>query len=199
MELLHPFLPFVTEEIYHELRDRNEGDDLCVRQARPVEIEDESAFNNLLKQGDLLKNAITGIRDARNKAQLKPKDSIRLYYQSTENKLYKTISPILSRQVNSSLPEEVVEPVSGSINVVIGRDRFYILSEKPVDTAAQVEELQKELLYLKGFLESINKKVDNDRFVQNAKPEVVNLEKKKKADAESKIRLLEQSLKEISA
>ena len=82
----------------------------------------------------------------------------------------------------------------GTIAVVIGKEKFYIAAQQPVDTGLQKEELLKELTYLKGFLESVNKKLSNERFVQNAKPEVVQLEQKKKADAEQKIKVIEESL-----
>ena len=84
-----------------------------------------------------------------------------------------------------------------TITTVIGKDKFYIESAKPVDAGAQKEELVKELEYLRGFLISVEKKLGNERFVQNAKPEVVELERRKKADAEVKIRTLEESLANI--
>jgi valyl-tRNA synthetase len=81
-----------------------------------------------------------------------------------------------------------------ALTIVVGKDKFYIRSQAPVDTTAQREALQKELEYLKGFLLSVEKKLSNERFVQNAKPEVVETERRKKADAEEKIKGLEESL-----
>jgi valyl-tRNA synthetase len=85
-----------------------------------------------------------------------------------------------------------------AITVVVGKDKFYIKSQAPVDTAAQREQLQKEVDYLKGFLLSVEKKLSNERFVQNAKPEVVEIERRKKADAEEKIKGLEESLEALA-
>ena len=88
----------------------------------------------------------------------------------------------------------VTEPVSGSVGTVIGKDQFYIETEQPMQEGNQKEELLKELAYLKGFLVSVEKKLGNERFVQQAKPEVVEMEKRKKDDALSKIKVIEASI-----
>jgi valyl-tRNA synthetase len=198
MEMLHPFIPFVTEEIYQHLRERASGDDLCITRMRGNSEEYFLAApqnaDAYLAQGELLKAAISGIRDARNKAQLKPRDAVQLFCQSNEAATYRTIAPILAKQVNAESFGFTNEPVTGSITQVIGKDRFFILSETQADTGQQQEEMKKELDYLRGFLLSVNKKLENEKFVANAKPEVVEMERKKKADAEEKIRTLEESL-----
>ncbi|HNP54236.1 MAG TPA: valine--tRNA ligase, partial [Ferruginibacter sp.] len=145
-------------------------------------------------KGKILQDAISGIRDARNKQQLKPKETIALYIQTANQETYAEIASILSRQVNASEISYVNETVPGSVNVVIGKDSFYLVSEKPMDTASQRQDLEKELEHLKGFLLSVEKKLGNEKFMANAKPDVVALEQKKKADAETKIRVVEESL-----
>jgi valyl-tRNA synthetase len=198
MELLHPFMPFVTEEIYQHLRERATGDNLCIAQ-----IKTDETFTDLLsgkpatdylEEGNLLKAAISGIRDARNKAQLKPKETIKLFCQSTEKATYTTIAGILSRQVNAESFNFTDTPVDNSIHIVISKDRFYIIAETQQEAGNQAVEMEKELEYLKGFLLSVDKKLSNERFIQNAKPEVIELERKKKADAEIKINTLTESL-----
>jgi valyl-tRNA synthetase len=188
VQLLHPFMPFITEEIYHLLAERT--DDICVKQLAPVQPADKT----ILLEGQLLKDVISGLRDARNKNQLKPKETIKLCVQTTENSLYTAIESILTKQVNADSITFVKDPVPNSIATVIGKDKFYITSEQPVDIASQKAEMEKELEYLKGFLVSVDKKLGNERFVQNAKPEVVALEQKKKADAQAKIKVIEESL-----
>jgi valyl-tRNA synthetase len=188
VQLLHPFMPFVTEEIYHRLRDRE--DDLCVRQFAPA----AQADKNILQQGDLLKKTISAIRDARVKNNIKPKTPVTLHIQSSDNSVYSAISSILSRQVNAESIGFVQDSVSDSIAVVVDKDRFYLQTEAALDTSAQREQLMKDLEYLKGFLVSVEKKLGNERFVQNAKPEVVEVERRKKADAEEKIKAIEESL-----
>ena len=191
MQLLHPFMPFVTEEVYHLLAQR--ADDLCIRPYAAIERPDPA----VLAQGTLLKEAITAIRDARNKAQIKPKEPIDLSIQSGQGKAYEEVLPILVRQVNARNASMTQEMTAGALTVVSGKDKFYIAAEKGVDTGHQKDELQKELTYLKGFLESVDKKLGNERFVQNAKPEIVAVERKKREDALAKIRTIEESLAHI--
>ncbi len=194
MVLLHPFMPFITEEIYHELAERKEGDDICIAQLAPASIADEA----ILSYGKLLQESITGIRDARNKAQLKPKESISLFVQSEIADSYQVIGDILIKQVNASSLEITDKTIADAIPAVAGKEKFYLVSSSPIDMGSQKQELMKELEYLKGFLLSVEKKLGNERFVQNAKAEVVEIERKKKADAEMKIRMIEESLTNLN-
>jgi valyl-tRNA synthetase len=186
--LLHPFMPFITEEIYHQLSERD--DDLCVKQITPAEEAD--AF--VLQQGKLLQQTITAIREARVKNNIKPKETIRLHVQSADKRSFDLIEEILLKQLNAESISFVDDAVSNAITVVVGNTKFFIETEQELDTASQREQLQKELEYQKGFLVSVEKKLSNERFVQNAKAEVVELEKRKKADAEEKIKALQESL-----
>lgn len=188
MHLLHPFMPFVTEEIYHQLKERN--DDLCVKQQSTV----DSPQSTVLAQGNLLKNVITSLREARAKNQIKPKDIIKLHIQTTTKENYVSIEEILKKQVNAESISFVNDAVSNSIVVAIENEKFYLEAEKEIDTAALKESLEKDLAYQKGFLESVMKKLGNERFVANAKPEVIAAEQKKKADAEARIKTIEESL-----
>ena len=192
MQLLHPFMPFVTEEIYHQLRDRD--DDITISQYPGIKNPD----NKILEKGNLLKEVITALRDARNKAQLKMKDTIRLHIMTDGKDLYQDIETILAKQVNAESVAFTRESVSNCINVVIQKDKFFIETTTELDTTSQKEQLQKDLDYYKGFLQSVEKKLGNERFVQNAKPEVVEIERKKKADAEARIRAIEESLANLS-
>ena len=187
MQLLHPFMPFLTEEVYHQLGQQTT--DLCVKQFESAALVNES----VLKQGELLKQTITAIRDARVKNNIKPKEPVKLHIQGSGNE-FAAIETILKKQVNAESLALVNDTVANTITTVIGSNKFYIESEQQLDTGAQKESLQKELEYQKGFLQSVDKKLGNERFVQNAKPEVVEAERRKKADAEEKIKALEESL-----
>ena len=191
MVLLHPFMPFVTEEIYHLLKQQE--NDLCIKQQDIFPALNES----ISIRGKLLQNAITAIRDCRMKNQLKPKDPVKLYIQTSSPDDYRAIEFILSRQVNTEGIGYVDEMPTRTIIIPEGKDKFYIEANQAVDPAGQKEELLKEINYLNGFLASVNKKLGNERFVQNAKPEVIELEKKKQADAEAKIISLKESLESI--
>ncbi len=188
MQLLHPFMPFVTEEIYHQLKDRN--DDITVKQFPVTKKTDNAVLGN----ATLLKEVITAIRDARVKAQLKPKDTIRLHIHSATKITYQPIESILAKQVNAELIAYTNDPVTGCINVVVNKDKFFLETTVELDTSSQKEQLQKDLDYYKGFLISVDKKLSNEKFVNNAKPEVVEVERKKKADAEARIKAIEESL-----
>jgi valyl-tRNA synthetase len=190
MELLHPFMPFVTEEIYHELESREANDDICIKQQSEI----KKPKSEILIQGSLLKEVITAIRDARNKNQLKPKDSIQLHILAANNQSYQPIESILLKQVNAFSISYTDASVANSITVVVQKDKFFIETTTELDTTSQKDQLQKDLDYLKGFLQSVEKKLSNERFVQNAKPEVIEIERKKKADAEEKIKTIQESL-----
>lgn len=192
MQLLHPFMPFVSEEIYHQLR--NQTDDLCIKQFTPAEESDAS----VLQRGELLKQTISAIREARIKNNIKPKDVIKLHIQSNDEKAFGSIENILSKQVNAPSISFVKDAVANTITMVVGTTKFFIETETALDTSSQKEQLLKDLEYQKGFLASVEKKLSNERFVQNAKPEVIELERRKKADAEQKIKALEESLASLS-
>jgi valyl-tRNA synthetase len=188
MQLLHPYMPFVTEEIYHLLQERN--DDLCVKQLTAF----TKADAQILQQGNLLKDVITGIRDVRNKNQIKPKEQIELHIQTAVAATYQSIESILAKQLNAKAVLYVNDKVAGTISTVIGNDKFYITSEQPINTGSQKDDLLKDLEHQKGFLSSVEKKLSNEKFIANAKPEVLALEQKKKADALSRIKAIEESL-----
>jgi valyl-tRNA synthetase len=191
LQLLHPFMPFITEEIYHRLK--NQLDDLVIKQYPAYEAVDK----NILQNGLLLKETITAIRDARNKNQIKPKETIRLHIQTDTPENYKPIEAILLKQVNAENAGYTNKAVSNTIAIVVQKDKFYIETAAELNTTSQKEQLLKELNYHKGFLASVEKKLSNERFIQNAKMEVVEFEQKKKADAEAKIKAIEESLEAL--
>jgi len=174
--------------------ERNEGDDLTIKRMQKY----RGQHADVLKQGELLKEVITAIRDARNKTQLKPKDRVKLHVQTSDTSIYRNIEDILQKQVNAESVGYVTESVPNSVNIVIQKDKFFIESENQADTSSQKEQLQKDLNYFEGFLASVEKKLGNERFVQNAKPEVVEIERRKKADAEAKIKAIRESLESLN-
>jgi len=191
LQMLHPFMPFITEEIYHSLKEQK--DDLIIKQSPDI----QSPNTNLIAQADTLKELITSIRDTKQRNSIKPKDSIKLHIETADPSNYSTISNILLKQVNAEELLFTDKTVNGTITVVVKKDKIYIESENKADTASQKAELLKDLDYLKGFLNSVEKKLNNDKFVQNAKAEVIDLERRKKADTEAKIKVIEESLDAI--
>ncbi len=193
MQLLHPFMPFVTEEIYHEIAQRKEGDDLIIRQFGNLPAADE----NMLALGSRVQEAIAAIRDARNKNNIRMKEEIVLHIQTGQKNVYQKAEGILKKQVNAGAILFTQEVVANTVTLVVGKDKLYIGTDKVMDTDAQKAELVKDLAYQRGFLASIEKKLSNERFVQNAKPEIVENERKKKADAEARIKAIEEGLRAI--
>ena len=133
LQMLHPFLPFVTEEMYHQLSARKEGDDLIIKQLPPYELKNDA----LLEEGQQLQDLITAVRDARVKNGLKPKDKIRLHLQLMNNKVLGSTESILKKQVNADELKHVEEAPPESFSIVSGTSKIYMLSDVKVDTRAQ--------------------------------------------------------------
>jgi valyl-tRNA synthetase len=188
LQLLHPFMPIITEEIYHQLKERNH--DLTIK----LKTKDQEPKTEILQQGKLLQQVITTLREARAKNNLKPKEEIVLHIQTQQQESFASINSILAKQVNASAIYFVAETVANTTVVAIESDKFYIESNKEIDVVALKQELLKDLEYQKNFLQSVDKKLSNERFVANAKPEILAVEQKKKADAEARIKTIEESL-----
>lgn len=191
--LLHPFMPFITEEIYHHLASRAPGDDLCIKTIAPAKTEGDA---EVLAAGTLLKEVITALRDLRNRQQWKPKDALFITIDTPQPATYQRFEAVLAAQAHASLAYGS-GPVEGTIATAVQKDTFYVKSSAAVDNSKQKEALQKDLEYQQSFLQSVEKKLGNERFVQNAKPEVVAAEEKKKADALARIAAIQQSLSSL--
>ena len=196
MQLLHPYMPFVTEEIYHLLEER--ADDLCVKEY----TETKKADKELLKVGQILKEDITAIRDAKKKYEVKNIEKLSYMLNPPAQTFYSLNTSalnLLQKQTNIYYSEDRKgeDVVEYSKNEILARssDRtFFIHLNKSIDKSGQKESLLKDLEHQKGFLLSVEKKLSNEKFVANAKPEVLAMEQKKKADALSRIKAIEESL-----
>jgi valyl-tRNA synthetase len=195
LQWLHPFMPFVTEEIYHLLQERKLGDDLCIKQfGLPAEADPQ-----ILQEADHLRLFLTVARDFRQQHQLRNSDSIsRIVLPARIFGETESVNDIIRKQLNATVLDygetQAADGTDFHMIPFMGYQAGFQTALK-LDTAKQKIELEKELGYYQGFLESLNKKLSNERFVKNAKPEVVDLEKKKKADTEEKIAAIELVLK----
>lgn len=187
-QLLHPFMPFITEEMYYLLSKKE--NDLCVKQFDIINEPDKE----ILAEGELLKKIISALRDARSKNQLKPKETIKLHIQSDNGKMYKNIESILAKQVNAESIFYTNDTIADAIVVAAEKDKFYIESKNPIDKEFLKAQLLKDLEHQRNFLQSVLKKLDNERFVANAQAGAVEHEKKKQADAAERIKTIEESL-----
>lgn len=192
LKLLHPFMPFITEELYHDelFGERGEMDCCIVADYPKIGNTDEQ----LLKEGELIKELISEIRNVRNTRQLSPKEGLPLSIKVNSTLAYEKWTNIIFKLAVISEIELVNEKIAGAANFMVGKDEFFIVLNENIDLDAERERLTKELHYLQGFLKSVDAKLSNERFVQNAKPEIIANERNKKADAESKINIITESL-----
>ncbi|MGN7204765.1 valine--tRNA ligase [Pedobacter sp. SAFR-022] len=195
LSLLHPFMPFITEEIYHdEIFGEKEEMDCIIVASYPVPGTIDTA---LLKDVETIKELVAGVRNVRNTKQLSPKEALPLNIKVNSAVDYQQWMNILFKLANISAVEFVNDKVSGAVNFMVGSDEFYIPLEENIDVEAEKARLNGELNYLEGFLKSVNAKLNNERFVQNAKPEIIQNERNKQADAESKIAIIRESLSSL--
>jgi valyl-tRNA synthetase len=194
LKALHPFMPFITEELWHELQERSEGDCIIVAQWPPVKKYNKS----ILEEGTIALEVISEIRNTRNTKNLSPKDPLKLQVRSEDSAISKTFWPVIRKLSNLSEISIVSQAPGGtSTGFIVRTQEFFIPLEGKIDAAKERDALLKDLDYLKGFIASIDKKLSNEKFVNSAPPQVVEIERKKKADAEAKIRSIEESLSRL--
>ncbi len=193
LKVLHPFMPFITEELWHLIGVRKEKE--CIMMA---EWPKQSSYNSeIIFDGNIVKTIISNIRDLRQSVGLSPKKSIKLFY--LEGGYWNTnFDSVKSKLANlesiNSTPLGIKLSYAYSISSPIGATTFYVPMDENINFDIEKKRLSEELEYNKGFLISVQKKLSNERFVQGAKPEVLEMEKKKQADAESKIKAIEEQL-----
>jgi len=194
MVALHPFMPFITEELWHQLRERAEGDD-CMKQCYPKPA---TADNALIQKVETAKDVIAKIRDLRNQNQLKPRDPLTV--QISESQSARTMfsqeglrEMVMKLAVLSELEFTDAEPANAK-SFISGTEKYYVLLSQQIDTAAEREKILKELEHQRGFVRSVEAKLSNERFVSGAPAQVVENEKKKMADGLARIQILEESL-----
>ncbi|MFK7797521.1 MAG: class I tRNA ligase family protein, partial [Aureispira sp.] len=199
MTLLHPFMPFVTEEIWSHLRaNRAEGDDCVVSKWPTAGAFDEAFLYNI----SIVKDLVGSVRDLRNKNQLPQKSLLPLLVQDNEAGQQFLAEAGLTESIEkiaylSGLNFTKEDEHEGA-GFIAGTSQYYLLFEKKVDVAAEREKLETELKQKLGFVKGIEKKLGNERFVNNAPAAVVEKERKKLADGQARIVLLEESLKKLN-
>ncbi len=192
LKLLHPFMPFISEELWHELAARGPREYLTVahwpRPAPPA----TSAM--LLADMDKALAVVAGIRAVRNQKGLGPNKPLVLVAKTDEPELFAAYEGILRKLGGLAELTFADAGPAGAVSFVLGGSEFFIPLEGQIDVAAERARLEKELAYAQGFRESVQKKLGNEKFAANAKPDVLAREQQKLADAEIKIAALEQAL-----
>ncbi|WP_316779896.1 valine--tRNA ligase [Pedobacter antarcticus] len=192
LSLLHPFMPFLTEELWHDEIFGEKGELDCIIVAPyPVSGPADAA---LLKEVELVKGIVAEVRNIRNTKQLSPKEALPLDIRVNSETDYAKWKPVIGKLGNISEMNFVQEKVAGAAAFMVGKDEFFVQLNETIDVEAEKIRLNEDLVYLQGFLKSVDAKLSNERFVQNAKPEIIQNERNKKADAESKIAIIEESL-----
>ncbi len=188
LKLLHPFMPFISEELWSELNDRKDNESLII-----AEWPKAGAFdNNLLAQADVAFQVITQIRKTRSDRGISPREVLSLH-QKEKSPEVETFLPVVKKLGNiSELTTGGSKPSGASF--LSGSNEFTVPLEGKIDADKERETIQKDIDYHRGFLVSVNKKLENERFVSGAPANVLDNERKKKADAEAKIRMLEERL-----
>ncbi|HAR20331.1 MAG TPA: valine--tRNA ligase [Cytophagales bacterium] len=196
LKVLHPFMPFISEELWHELRQRGEKDCLIVA-AYPTAAALATSQFQVLKEFELAFEVVTGVRAIRNTKQIPLKNALELRVRANSEDVYKKFGGVVQRLANVSAILFVKDQQDKCLSFLAKTDEIFVPIGELLDENKEKEALQKELAYLEGFLESVNKKLSNERFVQNAKPEIIQNERNKKADAEVKIKALTEQLSVI--
>ncbi|GAB2479264.1 valine--tRNA ligase [Hymenobacter qilianensis] len=192
LKLMHPFMPFITEEIWHELAERGEKEYVCV--AAWPKPQPMSNAADILSRMDKVLEVVAGVRNVRNQKGIGPNKPLTLAAKTDETALLRDYDGVIRKLAALTDISFVDAAPTGSVSFVLGTGEFFIPLEGHIDLGAERERLTKEIEYARGFLESVMKKLSNEKFVQNAKPDVLERERQKQADAEGKITALEQSL-----
>jgi valyl-tRNA synthetase len=192
MKMVHPFMPFITEEIYQGFSENGPRESICVA-AMP---EFDAADAQLLAEMELINETVTGVRKFRNDKGLSPKDPIELSIKTAEQSTFEKYEALMEKFLNTSAINYVQDQVENTGSLRVRTHELYIPLGS-IDVEAEREKILKEIEYQEGFLVKVNKKLSNERFVNNAPEQVVALERKKQADAESKLNLLRESLAQL--
>ncbi len=194
LKLLHPFMPFLTEELWHWMGERKGPEDAIVVAPWPVASAVDAA---LLEDFEVFKQIVSEVRTIRKDNQVPNKEKLTLHHMAGEG--YPAyLEPGVMHLCNLEAVSAVTEKVPNSFGFLVGTHAFYLPFGANVDVEAEKAKLQKELDYIRGFRKGVESKLANERFVQNAPDQVVDLERKKLTDADAKIAAIEAKLAEFS-
>ena len=190
MKILHPFMPFITEDIWHLLKERQDGDDLIIAQQPAQKVVDNDILNQFLFTQDVINN----IRKIRAEKNISMKEAIELIVVDKDGSVNKEFDAVIMKLCNVSSVNYVTETPQDAFGFLVKATEYFIPVTDNIDTEAEIKKLEEELAYAQGFLKSVEAKLSNEKFVNGAPAAVVDKERKKKSDAEAKIKVIEQQL-----
>ena len=190
LRMLHPYMPFITEELWQALSERKEGESIMVALMPTAKNVDTDLLNAFEK----VKETISGIRTIRLQKNIPNKDSLELEIIGEHNDAY---NPVISKMGNITEIRTVNEKNPQAMSFLVGTTEFAVPMGNNIDIEAELAKLEADLVYQQGFLNSVMKKLGNEKFVANAKADVVDAERKKQADAESKIKTIEETIQSL--
>ena len=190
MLTLHPFMPFITEEVWQALADRQPGESIMVtQQPRPEQTNDL-----LTADFEVVKSIVAGVRSIRLDRNIPNKESLTLQVVTGDhNEAY---NPVIMKMCNVDTIVRAPKDATAA-SFMVGTTEYAVPLGNTIDVAEEIQKMEAEIDYLEGFLRSVMKKLGNEKFVANAKPEVVAVERKKRADAESKLALLRENVAKL--
>ena len=191
LQLLHPFIPFITEELWQNMQPRKNGESIMMSLLPQINDIDENILNNF----ETAKEIVSGIRNARIQKNIPNKTNLDVYIKGNHNEYFDCIiSKITNLKSLQKYSEELAE---NTINFLVGTTEFIIPIGNLIDVDEEIKKIEADIKYYEGFLLGVNKKLSNEKFVNNAKPEIVALERKKQADAEAKLQTLKENLDKL--
>ena len=194
MKILHPFMPFITEEIWHLLAERGETETIMDLPLPQSHSYDKKLLNRFSVEAEV----IIAIRKLRAERNIPNKQAIDLFIRKNNSeKPDRTFDNVVMKLANICEISYVDEKIKGAASFIVGSTEFYIPTGFAVDVSEEIRKLEEEISYTRGFLESVQKKLSNERFVSGAPPSVVEKEKQKQADAESRIKVIEEQIKAL--
>jgi valyl-tRNA synthetase len=194
LKVLHPFMPFITEELWQAFKERGTSESIMLASWPKA----QSFDTKILQEGNMAFQIIGEIRNARNVKGISPKDALKLLVKQNSGATLDLFWPVIRKLANVSDIDFVKDAGDATATgFVVGSAEFFIPLEGRIDVEKEREAIQKELAYEKGFIASVDKKLGNEKFVASAPPQVVATERKKKADAEARIKALEERLSRL--
>ena len=193
LKMLHPFMPFITEELWQHIYDRKDGESIMVSKLELAAATE--ADNKLIAQIEDVKNVVAGVRAVRNSKNIAQKEVVDL--QVVESNPVEAFHSVIIKMANLSGIEVVAAKGDGTAAFLVGTTEYAVPLGNLIDMDAEIAKQEAELKHLEGFLAGVMKKLGNERFVANAPEQVVALERKKQSDAETKIAALKESLAKL--